>query len=513
MEGLGDHLHHEITTSSPRAQQYFDQGLRLVYAFNHDEAQRAFEEAARLDPNASMAWWGIALVLGPNYNLPADPERDRAAWRAVEKAQAAAAAHGTQKERDYAAAIAARYAPEPQTPRTHLDEAYASAMRELARKHPDDLDAQVLFAESLMTLHPWDLWTREGEPKHDTPEIVATLESVLARDPNHPGANHYYIHAVEASKSPERATASAARLGKLTPNAGHLVHMPAHVYMRTGRYADAVAVNETAAAVDERYIESRQVTGVYPAMYYPHNVHFIAAAAAMAGKSAQALEAAAKVESIALAAVKDMPMAEYFTPTRVFVLVRFGRWQEILREPAPPAHVPYMVGVWHYARGLACLRTGDAPGVARELAALEALRDATPPDRLANLNSMQGLFSIAADTLRGETAAANLDTPAAVAALERAVARQDQLIYDEPPPWYHPVRQTLAQVLLDAGRAADAEQVYRADLAENPENGWSLYGLAKALRAQKKDAEAKAVEARFAAAWAQADVVLAGSRF
>jgi predicted Zn-dependent protease len=233
----------------------------------------------------------------------------------------------------------------------------------------------------------------------------------------------------------------------------------------------------------------------------------------MAGKSAQALEAAAKVESIALAAVKDMPMAEYFTPTRVFVLVRFGRWQEILREPAPPAHVPYMVGVWHYARGLACLRTGDAPGVARELAALEALRDATPPDRLANLNSMQGLFSIAADTLRGEIAAANLDTPAAVAALERAVARQDQLIYDEPPPWYHPVRQTLGQVLLDAGRAADAEQVYRADLAENPENGWSLYGLAKALRAQKKDAEAKAVEARFAKAWAQADVVLAGSRF
>ena len=510
---LGTHAH-PITTRSPLAQQYFDQGLRLVYGFNHDEARRAFEQATRLDPDAAMAWWGIAYTLGPNYNLPADPARDRQAWEAVRRAQAAAAG-ASAAERDYVAAIATRYAEHAPADRRAYDEAYANAMRELARRHPDDLDAATLYAESLMDLRPWNLWTHAGEPQPGTLEIVATLESVLARDPDHPGANHYYIHAVEASNAPARALPSADRLGGISPGAGHLVHMPSHIYIRTGRYADATESNLRAVAVDEKYIREQNVTGAYAMMYYPHNIDFIQASAAFDGRSRSAIEAADKLAAtIHVAMIPQMPMLEGLVPRPLFARLRFGKWQQILAAPAPPAELRYATGVWHYARGIAFLRTGKLREAKAELAAVEKIQRALPPDRLSTqVNKGSQLLGIAAHTLAGEIAAKQGRYADAIAQLEAAVKLQDALTYMEPPDWYYPVRQSLGQVLLDAGRPAQAEAVFRADLETYPDNGWSLHGLAASLRAQGEAQQAAEVEARFAKAWANADVTLAAARF
>jgi tetratricopeptide (TPR) repeat protein len=510
---LGSHSH-PITTRSPLAQQYFDQGLRLVFGFNHDEARRAFEQTARLDPDAAMAYWGIAYTLGPNYNMPADPERDREAWQAVLRAQAAASGV-SDAERAYIAAIATRYSADAPVDRRALDEAYANAMRALAQAHPDDLDAATLYAESLMDLRPWNLWTHAGEPQPGTPEIVATLESVLARNPEHPGANHYYIHAVEASNEPARALPSADRLGGISPGAGHLVHMPSHIYIRTGRYADATDTNVRAVAVDEKYIREQNVQGAYAMMYYPHNVDFIYASAAFDGRSATAIEAADKLAgTIHFAMIPEMPMLEGFVPRPLFARLRFGKWQEILAQPAPPSELPYATGVWHYARGIAFLRTGKLREARAELAALEAILRAQPPARLATqVNTSVQLLGIASHTLAGEIAAKQGRYREATRQLEAAVVLQDALTYMEPPDWYFPVRQSLGQVLLDAGQPAQAEAVYRRDLVTYPDNGWSLYGLAASLRAQRKTEQAAEAQARFTKAWQRADVALSASRY
>jgi tetratricopeptide (TPR) repeat protein len=512
-KNLGTH-HHPVTTSSPKAQQYFDQGLRLVYAFNHDEATRAFKEAARLDPNCAMAYWGIALTLGPNYNLPTDQERAKAAYEATQKALSLAS-QVSEPERAYIEAIAKRYAATLDGDRKALDIAYADAMREVSKRYPDDLDAATLFAESLMNLRPWDLWTLDGQPQPGTEEIVSTLELVLKRNPNHPGAIHYYIHAVEASSQPGRAAPYADRLAKLTPGAGHLVHMPSHTYMRVGRYKDAAESNARAAAVDENYIEKHNVQGVYRMMYYPHNVHFLWAASCMEGRSAVALQAARKVADKAPAEmIREMPPLEFLPPTPLFTLIRFGKWQEILQEPQPPADLKYTTGVWHYARGRAFAATEKLDEAGREQANIEAIATALPPDfKLGENTPANTLLRIASNTLAGEIAARRGQTDEAIRFLEEAVRLQDGLPYTEPPPWYYPVRQSLGAVLLAAGRAAEAEAVYREDLKRNPENGWSLYGLAQSLRAQKKMKEAAAVEKRFRKAWARADVKLTTSRF
>ncbi|HYB12977.1 MAG TPA: hypothetical protein VEG67_05865, partial [Myxococcota bacterium] len=512
-DNLGNYSH-PITTKSALAQRYFDQGLRLVYGFNHEEARRAFEEAAHLDPDAVMAYWGIAYTLGPNYNLPGDPSRDREAYQAVAKAQAASGAN--ERERAYLAAIATRYADPPPSDRRALDEAYAQAMRGLAERYPDDLDAATLYAESLMDLRPWELWTHRGKPQPGTLEIVATLESVLRRNPDHPGANHYYIHAVEASPSPERGLASADRLGDLVPGAGHLVHMPSHIYMRTGRYGDAVAANERAVAVDETYLESQNVHGVYSMMYYPHNIHFLYAAAAFDGRSAESVQAADKlVAKIPRDMISSMPALESFLPVPLFARVRFGKWDEVLTQPAPPEQLSYASGMSHYARGLAYLRTTRVREAKSELSMLDQIALGMPKDRLVTqVNKGTALLSIASHTLAGEIAATQPQTVAdAVAQLEEAVKLQDGLSYMEPPDWYFPVRQALGAVLLRARRAREAEAVYRSDLQQNPENGWSLFGLAVSLRAQKKAKEAAQVQARFEKAWKHADVALAASRF
>lgn len=506
-------LHHPVTTNSPQAQKYFDQGLRLVYAFNHDEATRAFQEAARLDPNCAMAYWGIALTLGPNYNLPVDAERDRAAYEAIQKALALAP-QASEAERAYIEAIAKRHSSDPKADRKALDTAYADAMREVAKRYPDDLDAATLFAESMMNLRPWSLWTHDGQPQPGTEEIVSTLESVLKRNPEHPGAIHYYIHAVEASNQPERAEPYADRLGQLTPGAGHLVHMPSHIYIRIGRYHDAAEVNAKAAAVDAAYIEKYNIQGPYRMMYYPHNLHFFWASATLEGRSAAALQAARDFTAkVPADMVRQMPMVEGFYPTYLFALVRFGKWKEILQQPAPPEDLKYSTGMWHYARGWAFAATNQFKKAEAEQAKLAEIAAATPPEARIMMNSGAALLNLASNVLAGEIAARRGHYDEAVQLLETAVSMQDGLGYEEPPAWYYPVRQSLGAVLLKAGRLEAAEAVYREDLRRNPENGWSLYGLTQSLQAQKKKEEAAEAEQRFRKAWARADVKLTASRF
>jgi len=510
-DNLGTH-HHPITTTSPQAQRYFDQGLRLIYAFNHDEATRAFKEAARLDPNCAMAYWGIAVSLGPNYNLAVDEGRDRAAYEAIQKALSLAS-QVSESERAYIEAIAKRHANTPNADRKALDKAYADMMREVARRYPDDLDAATLFAEALMNLRPWDLWTLDGQPQPGTPEIVSTLESVLQRNPDHPGAIHYYIHTVEPSPTPERAEPFADRLAKLVPGAGHLVHMPSHIYMRTGRYNDAVVSNARAAAVDAEYIEKYNIQGVYRMMYYPHNIHFRWSAASMEGRSVEALQVARELMAkTPVEMVREMPPLEFMTPTFLFTLARFGKWDEILKEPAPPEDLQYTTGIWYYVRGLAFVAKGQLDEAAKEQASVVAVAAALPPKKILGDNTpADALLRIAASTLAGEIAARQDQTDEAIRHLEEAVRLQDELPYIEPPPWYYPVRQSLGAVLLSAALPAEAEKVYREDLKRNPENGWSLYGLAQSLRAQKADTAA--VEQRFQKAWVRADVKLTASRF
>ncbi|XXX80590.1 hypothetical protein WMF30_17695 [Sorangium sp. So ce134] len=509
-EGIGA-LHHPVTTSSALAQRYFDQGLRLVYAFNHDEARRAFEEAARLDPGLAMARWGIALTLGPNINLPADPARERAAFEAVEQARALAAS-ASARERAYVEALAERYAATPGGDRAALDRAYASAMRELARRFPDDLDAGALFAEALMDLRPWDLWTLDGRPQPDTEEIVATLEGVLRRDPEHVGANHYYIHAVEASRAPERALPSAERLGELAPRAGHLVHMPSHIFLRVGRYADASDANERAVLVDRQYIREQRPEGIYPMMYFPHNLHFLSVSASMEGRSAVAERAARELgDAVSDDDVRHMPMLEMFRPALLFALVRFGRWEDVLAEPAPPSEQRYATGIWRYARGLALASTGRPDDAAREAAALRAAFAESAGVTIGK-NRAQDLLEIASLVLESQIASERGQTGAAVRMLQAAVRVEDTLRYFEPPDWPEPVRHTLGAALLKSGRPRDAEAAYREDLARNPDNGWSLRGLEQSLRAQGREEEAAAAHERFALAFARADVHLSGSR-
>jgi len=511
-DNLGSY-HHPITTSSPLAQRYFDQGLRLVYAFNHDEAIRAFREAARLDPDCAMAQWGVALALGPNYNLALDAEHNQAAYEAAQRAQALAP-KASEAERAYIEAVGKRYSVEPGADRKALDRAYADAMRQVAHRYPDDPDAATLFAEALMDLRPWDLWTLDGEPQPGTLEIAATLEAVLAKYPEHPGANHYYIHVMEASPRPERALPSAQRIAELEPGAGHLVHMPSHIYMRLGRYADAAEANRRAIGVDLQYLARVKPEGIYPMMYYPHNIHFLWAAASMEGRSQEALQAARDVvKHLNPEMVEQMPMLEAYTPTLLFALVRFGKWQEVLQEPAPPAGQRYTTGIWHYARGLALAATGRAAQAGAEQARVGAIAKEIPADRIIGDNTPAAtLLQLAAETLAGEIAARSGQPDRGIRHLEEAVRLQDGLPYTEPPPWYYPVRQSLGAVLLQAGRAAQAEAVYREDLRRNPHNGWSLYGLAASLRAQKGK-DAGPVEQEYRQAWAHADVTLTASRF
>jgi tetratricopeptide (TPR) repeat protein len=517
MDNLGDHRH-PITTDSETAQAYFDQGLNLAFGFNHLLAMQSFQAALEHDPECAMCYWGIAWVLGPNINAAMDPAAMPQAWEAVQQAQALAA-DATPAEQAYIEALAARYSDDSSAERVTLDVAFADAMRDMAAEYPDDMDAATIFAEALMDLTPWNFWTKEGEQTEYTAEIVDTLERVLAANPDHPGANHYYIHAVEASRDPGRALDRARRLEDLVPGAGHLRHMPAHIYWRTGMYADAARVNEHAIHTDEMTVGGTPddpTHGFYALAYYPHNIHFLFAANQMRGNSAGAVEAARYlVDQIPEDVYKELPILEDFRPMAIYALVRFGKWDEIMAEPMPAEHLPLTTGMWHYARGLAQLRQGDANAARDELAQLEeiAARPEMASMALPSFATAGQILNIAAGILGGEIAASEGAYDAAVVQLEEAVAIQDSLPYIEPPAWYYPVRQTLGAVLLEAGRAEEAEEVYRKDLEQYPENGWSLFGLMQSLEAQGKTDEANEVKEQFEAAWESADVELTSSRF
>lgn len=512
-ERLGE-TKHPITTSSKQAQAYFDQGLALTFGFNHDTAVRSFEQAARLDPSCAMCYWGAALALGPNINAPMGPDAGKAAFAAVQKAQQLAPG-ASKREQAYIAALARRYVAEPPEDRSALDLAYAQAMKGVYQADRSDLDGATLYAESLMDLYPWDYWTEDAEPREYTGEIVGVLEYVLERDPNHLGANHYYIHAVEEFY-PAKAEPAAERLANLAPDAGHLVHMPSHIFWRLGRYDEALAINQRAAAADEAFFASCRAGAFYRTAYYPHNVHFLWAAASAEGRRDIALSSARKLEAQTRRQLAESPFVEEFMSTPTFTLVRFGDWDAVLGAPAPPTEQVFLTGAHRYARGLARTRKGDLDAAAAELAALQAVA-ATPAAQELILAGgtapASQLLAIAIADLEGELALARGDAETGIARLEQAVALQDQLVYMEPPPWYFPQRQALGAALLANGQAKRAEQVYRADLEQYPRNGWSLYGLARSLEAQGREEDAAIVDQGFSNAWARADVQLQASRF
>jgi len=510
-DNLGS-LHHPITTTSEQAQRYFDQGLRLVYAFNHEEAIRSFEAAAQQDPQAAMPYWGIALALGPNINSAMEKKDERRAVEMVQKARQLAD-HTTRGEKAYIEALVARYVGRKGTKRRGFDEAYAKAMRSVAQQFPEDDDAATLFAEALMDLRPWDLWKPDGGPQPGTDEIVTTLESVLAHNPDHPGACHYYLHAVEASSQPERALPCAERLPGLMPGAGHLVHMPAHIYMRLGKYHEAVERNQQAVEIDQQYLASRDQTGEYAEGYYTHNLHFLWASLAMEGRNVEAMKAARDLTAtITVEEARKDRSKELYLPTPIFSMIRFGRWEELLRELPPPKELRLMEGMWRLGRGLALVATGRLPGAEGEHVALAGLTKQIRRDHTTEEKTERALLKIAERVLAGELAARRQRYDDAIRLFEEAIKMEEALPFSEPPLWPLSVRHHLGAVLLLADRPSEAEAVYHADLLRHPDNGWALIGLIQSLRAQQKDDRASEAEDRFKKAWAHADVIPAASR-
>lgn len=509
MTGLSS-LHHPVSTTNAEAQQFFDQGMRLVYAFNHDEANRAFHRAAELDSKLAMAWWGVALAVGPNYNLPVDPEHERVAVEAIEKARSLSAG-APQIEKDYIAALGRRYTHEANPNYQQLNVEYSKAMHDLSARYPDDLDAAVLYADSMMNLRPWKLWNADGTPAEGTQEIVATLESVLRRDPNHIGAMHFYIHAVEASPNPERALPYADRIAALAPAAGHLVHMPAHIYERTGNYDGARVQNVSAAKADENYASATGMQGIYTMMYYSHNLHFGAIAASMQGRCAEAQQQADRLAENVRPGVKEMPEMEPFLIIPLAVAVRCRRWESLLGMTQPEAQTNVLKAFWFYSRGMALAGTGktaEAEAMQKQLAAIE---EATPAEQIFMPpveNHARQVYHIADGVLSARIAVSRGDRTKAIELLRDAVANQDQLLYDEPADWYYPVRETLGGALLQTGDAKGAEEVFRKDLELNPRNPRSLFGLHEALVRQKRSYEAEWVQQEFQSAWRGADVQL-----
>lgn len=503
--GLGD-VKHSVTTENRHAQKFFNQGLAYIYAFNHAEAIKAFKQAAAIDPNLAMAYWGVALSLGSNYNLAADSASLIEAYANLKKA-VSLAPKASAKDRAYIEALSKRYATDPdKSDRNSLAVAYKTAMSDLVKKYPDDLSAAALYAESMMNLRPWQLWSIDGKPAEGTLDIVSVLEGVLKRDPRHSGANHYYIHAVEASPNPERAMESAKRLGRIAPNAGHLVHMPSHIYVRTGDYAEAAKVNSDAIVADQKFIKKYGSGGVYPMMYYNHNIHFLASANAMSGNYVEAVKSARSLYENVKPLVAEMPMLEMFTPYVLATLVRFRKWDVILDEKMPPSELNITTAMSHFARGFAYAETGDAAGADKELAAFrERLKEIKADAPWGNSTALV-VLKIAEELLAGETALAKGDKKGATESMMRAVAAEDVVNYNEPPDWDVPTREWLGRALLTDGQYFEAEKVYQDELRKHPKNGRALFGLAEALRKQKKDL--KSVEADFQKAWLRADTPL-----
>lgn len=517
-EGMGT-FHREITTTSPDAQKYFDQGMVLAFGFNHAESIRSFRAAQKLDPSCAMCYWGEALATGPNINVtskgkavmsPADRE---AAYKAVKRA-AALKDTATPAEQALIEALETRYSADFDAERAPQDVRYAEAMGAYVAAHPLDDDAAAMYAEAWMNTMPWDYWSADGEPKPETVKVINALETILARSPDHPLALHLYLHAVEASSDPGRAEDEADRLYTLVPGSGHLVHMPAHIFWRVGRYEDAAQANIQAAKVDEDYIAQCNAQGFYPALYYPHNVHFLWAAASMSGQSALALETAQKLaDNVRIEQIKEFPTIEFFKTVPMLAHVQFGKWNEILAMEAPPADLDYSNAIWHYARGVAFSRSGQPDLAAAEQAELAKVKD-TVQIQFMDTNDYPAslLLNIADKLLLGEIAAAQGKSDESIALFTEAVALQDSLPYTEPPFWYYPTRQSLGEALMKAEKYEEAEAVYRRDLEEYPHNGWSMAGLAVALEVQGETEEAAHIRHHFKDVWAKADVELTASR-
>ena len=514
-DNLGTH-NFPITTKSELAQKYFNQGIILAYGFNHEEAFRSFEEAARLDTNCAMAYWGMAYVLGPNINLPMDAGVVHTAYEAIQKA-ISLLDNETQRENDYVMALSERYSEEALEDRTPLDKAYSDAMKNLSEKYPDDLDAATMFAESIMDCHPWDYWLKDGTAQPWTPELLAVLESVIKRNPDHHGANHLYIHAVEASKSPQRGLASANKLKFLAPGAGHLVHMPSHIYIRTGNYHEGSLANIRAVKSDEEYINQCNQQGFYPISYYPHNYHFLWATATLEGDSKTAIDAALKTSQKPPDSLMDMcgyQTLQHFASIPLYAYVTFGKWDNIFIYPQPQDKRPYMQAVWHYARAMAFIGTDQLDSAEEEVSNIELLSSNKEIEELSiwGINSAGLLIKIAYEVSKGELEAKKQNYDLAISHLRKAVELEGQLRYDEPPTWFYPCRQNLGAVLIEAGRYGEAETVYRDNLAEIPDNGWGLFGLQQALLKQGKETEAAEIQKKFNIAWQYSDVKLNSSR-
>lgn len=518
-----DQLHYPISTDPelPAArrdsvQRYFNQGLLLAYGFNHAEAARSFWQATRLDSTCAMAWWGFAYVLGPNYNAGMEPDNYERAHAAITKAESLMHRCGV-KERDLIVAMAERYTAEPVEDRSALDLAYSEAMRKVADRYPDDPDIATLFAESLMDNHPWDLWEKDGREKPWTPEIIATLERGMKRFPKHIGAHHLYIHAVEASRTPDRALPSAAFLTDAVPLSGHLVHMPSHIFIRTGRYHEGVLANRRSVSVDSGYTATCHAQGVYPIAYFPHNIHFLSACAVMSGERAQAWKSALDLRAHLakdLMHIPDFATLQHYYAYPWQVAIKQGQWKELEAEAFPDSGLTYAQTLWHYAQGMRRVRTGDAPGARSELDALRAgIADSTVNQlTIWGINPVTGVLAVAEHLLLGEILVAEGNLVGGQAELEKAVSAEDALQYQEPPDWSFPVRHDLGALLLKAGRAKEAEEVFRQDLIFWPENGFALEGLRDALHAQGKKKDADALAARIDAAWKHADGRGAGGR-
>lgn len=506
LAGLGHH-HHAVKTNNRLAQRFFDQGLRLVYAFNHEEAIRSFRKAAELDPQMAMAYWGIGYALGPNINLDVDAERERLAYEATQKALQLSR-QGPEHERAYIEALAKRYSIDPKADLKRLAVDFKQAMGELVSRYPDDLDAATIYAESAMNLRPWQLWTADGQPQEGTEEIIAVLESVLRRDPSHMGAIHYYIHAVEASPNPERALVYAPKLPQIAPAAGHLVHMPAHVYMRTGDYNAAARSNEAGAQADRNFFRLTGRQGMYPVMYYNHNLHFLAVAYSMGGRFNDAFRAARELEVNVAPSVKEMGMLEGFMATSTLMLVRFRRWEEIIRLPQPSSQLKVVTATWHFARGMALASTGEAAAAYEQLKLFRSAGEVIPREVSFGLNSAQSVMKVAETVLAAKIAAAGGQSKKAIELLREAVEKEDAFAYDEPPGWFLPVRESLGGALLMSRDYSEAERVFRKDLTRNPRSGRSLFGLRESLKAQGKTSAAAMIQAEFERAWRNADTEL-----
>ena len=513
--GMGTHKH-PITTTSSQAQRYFDQGLVLAYGFNHAEAARSFREAIQLDPDCAMCNWGLAYVLGPNINAQMEDDAVPEAYSAIQQA-VKLAKNSSKAEQAYINAMATRYKDQPLEDRSSLDLAYAEAMAQVSQEYPEDLDAATIYAEALMDTMPWDYWTEEREPKPATQKVLDTLESVLQQDANHPGANHFYIHAVEAVR-PQQGVAAADRLGSLVPGSGHLVHMPSHIYIRVGRYHDAAVTNQKAIAVDKDYITQCHAQGVYPLAYVPHNRHFLWFAATLEGNRKIADEAGQNLAASIDPEMMRQPGLEtlqHFYSIPFFTMTRFGEWDEILQTPQPAADLQYPTGIWHYARGMAYASQGKFSEAEAELQQLTLLANDPELEEVTiwDINNTQSILKVATEVLTGEIAAQQGEYPQAIAHLRQAVTLEDALNYDEPPDWATPARQYLGAVLIQNSDFITAEQAYREDLAIYPDNGWSLFGLQQSLQAQGKDSAAQKVQQQFESAWQYADVKLTASTF